>query len=79
MRIYRIHEGLFREYDCRIKERLLLQLVSEKKRLAAVIDEMSRVPASPTHKDIAAVLGIPKGSVDSGIYYLKSALEDNCA
>ena len=79
LRIYRIHEDMFRDYDCRNKETLLNKLIQEKKRLAAVIDEMSRVPASPTHKDIAAVLGIPKGSIDSGIYYLKNALEDNCA
>jgi DNA-directed RNA polymerase specialized sigma24 family protein len=29
------------------------------------------VPKSPPHREIARILGIPKGSVDSCFYYLK--------
>jgi hypothetical protein len=30
---------------------------------------LARISVRPTHRDIAAVLGIPKGSVDSALYY----------
>ncbi|MDR2589136.1 MAG: hypothetical protein LBC67_06885 [Spirochaetales bacterium] len=32
---------------------------------------LSRAPLSPSHKDIARILGMSKGTVDSGFYYLK--------
>jgi DNA-directed RNA polymerase specialized sigma24 family protein len=35
---------------------------------------MSRVGMSPTNREIAAVLGVPKGTVDSGLYWLKRKL-----
>jgi hypothetical protein len=79
LQIYRIHQELSREHDAQRRHTLLEKLEGEKKRLAAALDEMSRVPTAPTHRDIAAALGVPKGSVDSGIYYLKNALEENCA
>lgn len=36
---------------------------------------LSRVPRHPTHEDLARVLHIPKGSVDSSFYYLRRSLD----
>lgn len=36
--------------------------------------ELARVPVSPTHRDIAEVLEMPKGSVDSALYYMRTSL-----
>ncbi len=36
--------------------------------------EARAVMRTPTHREIADVLGIPKGSVDSGIFYARSAV-----
>jgi hypothetical protein len=35
--------------------------------------ELKSTALLPTHKDIASVLGVAKGSVDSGLYYLRKA------
>ena len=75
LKIYRIHEELSDECEPQYKNRLIEKLVYEKKRMLAVIDDLARVPTSPTHKDIAEVLGVPKGSVDSGLYYIKNAFQ----
>ena len=39
--------------------------------------ELSRVRMAPTNREIAAVLGIPKGTVDTGLYWLhRQTFED---
>lgn len=72
--IYRIHEDLRMETDVE-KRRILLALLCEyKMRMEQTIKTINKVPLCPTHREIAQVLGIPKGSVDSGLYYLKNTL-----
>lgn len=73
-RIYCLQEQLRLVVEHSVRVALARQLASEELRLASMLDEISRVPIDPTHRDIAEVLGIPKGSVDSGLYYLKDAL-----
>jgi len=41
--------------------------------------EATAVLRTPTHREIARTLGVPKGSVDSGIFYLRCALENRRA
>ncbi len=53
------------------------QIANEKKRYDRTTYDIGRVPKSPTHRDIARILGLPKGSVDSGFYYLKKYLKRN--
>ena len=43
-------------------------------RMRSSAERMARVGMSPTNREIAAVLGIPKGTVDSGLYWLKKKL-----
>ncbi len=42
-------------------------------RIKKINREQKSSPLLPTHKDIAEVLGVAKGSVDSGLYYLRKA------
>jgi hypothetical protein len=42
-----------------------------RRRMAAAMQRMSRVGLSPTNLEISRVLGVPKGTVDSGVYWLK--------
>ncbi len=73
-KIYCLQEQLSLVCELEVKRELVRQMVREKRRLLDTIGEISRVPLCPTHCDIAEVLGVPKGSVDSGLYYLKDSL-----
>ncbi len=42
-----------------------------RQRMRAAADRMSRVRLAPTNAEIAALLGVPKGTVDSGLFWLK--------
>ena len=37
---------------------------------------LSRMPTGPTHQQIAVALGIPKGTVDSGVHYAKREIDN---
>ncbi len=54
-------------------ERLGMRLARERALLAKVISDIATVPRQPINRDIAEVLGVPKGSVGSGLFYLKKA------
>jgi RNA polymerase sigma factor (sigma-70 family) len=49
-------------------------LARAQRRMRLAMQKMGRVGLSPTNKEIAAVLGVPKGTVDSGLYWLKRKL-----
>ena len=43
-------------------------------RMSTAMQRMSRVGAAPTNLEIAKAVGVPKGTVDSGLYWLKRKL-----
>jgi RNA polymerase sigma factor (sigma-70 family) len=45
-----------------------------KRRMVLAMQKMSRVGLAPTNAEIGRVLGVPKGTVDSGLYWLKRKL-----
>ena len=45
-----------------------------RRRMRGAMDRMARVGLSPTNKEISRILGVPKGTVDSGLYWLKKKL-----
>jgi DNA-directed RNA polymerase specialized sigma24 family protein len=55
---------------------LVLQgrLARARRRMSSAMKRMARVGLSPTNREIGAVLGVPKGTVDSGLYWLKRKL-----
>jgi RNA polymerase sigma factor (sigma-70 family) len=58
-------------------ERVLVlqaRLARARKRMRGAMQRMARVGLSPTNREIGAVLGVPKGTVDSGLYWLKRKL-----
>jgi DNA-directed RNA polymerase specialized sigma24 family protein len=59
--------------QCRI-EALQAALRRARRRMQSAAQRMARVGMSPTNREIAAVLGVPKGTVDSGLYWLKRKL-----
>lgn len=75
-RIYCLQEQLRLAAEASVRSELTMQMLIEKDRLTAILNDLSHIPLSPTHRDIAEVLGIPKGTVDSGLYYLKESLRE---
>jgi RNA polymerase sigma factor (sigma-70 family) len=55
---------------------LLQELDRWNTRLARARRVLARMPAGPTHQQIADALGIPKGTVDSGVFKGKRELRD---
>ena len=49
-------------------------LVRARRRMRLAMKRMARVGLAPTNREIALVLGVPKGTVDSGLYWLKKKL-----
>jgi len=45
-----------------------------RRRMRVAMDHMSRVALAPTNREIGRVLGVPKGTVDSGLFWLKRKL-----
>lgn len=72
VRIYHIHVELLFAADPDKRKQLIEELAVYKSRMNQMVKEIRRISQMPTHADIADVLGIPKGSVDSGLYYLSN-------
>ena len=53
---------------------LRASLAKVRKRMRAAMNRMARVKLAPTNLEIARVVGVPKGTVDSGLYWLKRKL-----
>jgi DNA-directed RNA polymerase specialized sigma24 family protein len=49
-------------------------LARMRRRMSSSMQRMSRVGLAPTNLEISRVLGVPKGTVDSGLYWLKRKL-----
>lgn len=55
-------------------ESLQIALHRARRRTAGSAARMAKVGVSPTNLEIARILGIPKGTVDSGLFWLKKKL-----
>lgn len=53
---------------------LRASLAKARRRMRAAMARMARVKIAPTNLEIARVVGVPKGTVDSGLYWLKRKL-----
>jgi RNA polymerase sigma factor (sigma-70 family) len=69
-----LEEELSRETDPARRESLQGRLARTRRRMRTAIGRMSHVLLSPTNREIAEVMGVPKGTVDSGLYWLKRKL-----
>jgi hypothetical protein len=62
--------------NCRDKFReaeLDKKISREKRRFETTVRSLSLTPRGPSHGDIARILGVPKGTVDSGFFYIRMA------
>jgi hypothetical protein len=56
------------------RERIRAELEQQARRLRAAQEQLARVPLVPTNGEIAETIGMPKGSVDSALHYMKRNL-----
>ncbi len=77
--VYGIHHQLSECSDEENHSRLYRELQLLQQRLARVRCQLSRVPHAPTNLEISEVTGIPKGTVDSSLYYAKRKLRQQLA
>ena len=71
-----LHYLLDQRKGCHDKFRLLeidKKIHKERRHIEYARRTLSITPKGPSNNDIARLLGVPKGTIDSGIYYLKGA------
>jgi hypothetical protein len=76
---FRIKYFLDMKKNCRDRFRsadLDKKIRRETKRYAAVCRRLSSAPKAPSHTDIARIMGVPKGTIDSGFFYIRKATEE---
>ncbi|MFP4180426.1 MAG: hypothetical protein ACLFSA_10270 [Spirochaetaceae bacterium] len=69
-RYYLLQLRLSDTYDPEKRQYLFRQLSLSHDRFTRATERVMRMHAHPTNQDISEVLNVPKGSVDSGIYYV---------
>ena len=74
-RLYILHQKLLHEALYREKEQISLRIDKTKSKIIQLNKMIDSISQTPTHTDVANIMNIPKGSVDSGLYYLKLYLE----
>lgn len=75
-RLCLLHESFHSSLNFEEKEQLYSKIAKEKSSIISITKKIDMITDEPTHQDIAEVMKIPKGSVDSGLYYLKLYLEN---
>jgi hypothetical protein len=60
--------------DPDVAEKLRLRLAAARRRMSAAVARMARVRRDPTNREVGRVLGVPKGTVDCGLFWLKRRL-----
>lgn len=72
--VRQLETELLTEVDENRRQELQGKLQKARRRMRGAMDRMARVGLAPTNKEIARILGVPKGTVDSGLYWLKKKL-----
>ena len=78
MRICLLHDELNLDLGGYKSDQIFFEIELEKTQLREITEQINHYPLYPSHKEIGQVLGIPKGTVDSGLYYLKDSLKGFC-
>ncbi len=69
-----LEQELLEEADPGRRGRIHERLARARKTMRTAMHRMSRIKLNPTNREIAEVLGVPKGTVDSGLFWLKRKL-----
>ncbi|MDX9827610.1 MAG: hypothetical protein RBT73_07670 [Spirochaetia bacterium] len=70
-RILYLESELRSDYNPRMRQELEQRIIQQRQRYTRLLERKARMRPLVAHKDIAFLLGLPKGSIDSGLFYLK--------
>lgn len=73
-RVRMAQDELFTTTEPDRRERLAREIERQNHRLRKAREELSRVPAVPTNAELARIVGLPKGTIDSALHQLKRTL-----
>ncbi len=76
-RIYQAEESLFLAIDQEERDRLARVISDSRKRLMEYIRELRNLSLAPSNREVAEILGIPKGTVDSALSIVKKRLNQH--
>lgn len=66
-----LEEELSREWEGKKRQQLVRNISRLRRIMRTTMLEMSKVPLSPSHRSIAEALNVPKGTVDTGLRWIK--------
>lgn len=75
VRIQQLTIQLERESEGDRVQKCQRQLAFARERYDGIVNLLRSVSFLPTHKDIGEVLGVPKGSIDSGLHYIRKEIQ----
>jgi hypothetical protein len=75
-KLYLTHERYAFSKDEKMREKYKVSINTIKTRIIGISKTIDSIIVEPTHDDIAYIMGVPKGTVDSGLFYLKTHLEN---
>ncbi|MBT3275268.1 MAG: hypothetical protein HN368_19090, partial [Spirochaetales bacterium] len=75
-KIHRLRSAIASEEDTGRLHRYEAELSMAQQKYKRLTRDIKQTVLVPTHKDIGMVMGVPKGSIDSGLHYLKEAFRD---
>ncbi len=75
-KLYQLHELLSNSELQEEKDRYYSAIIKIKLYIDKITKKIDMIMPEPSHKEIAEIMNIPKGSVDSGLFYFKFYLED---
>jgi DNA-directed RNA polymerase specialized sigma24 family protein len=75
-KLYLAHEKYASAMDENIRKKHRISINTIKARITSISETINSIIVDPTHYDIAYIMGVPKGTVDSGLFYLNTHLEN---
>ena len=73
-KLYHLHELLSNSKIVEEKEKYYLEIIKIKAYINKLTNKIDQTITEPGHKEIADIMNMPKGSVDSGLFYFKLSL-----
>jgi hypothetical protein len=76
LKVILLERKIFKESDSTQKQILHKKLKKINKHYTSILKKINKISLSPSHREIAQVLDVPKGTIDTSLYKLKYLLRN---